>query len=78
MTRGRPPICIHCGSSHSSPKGSRRTKYLGIRRIRLCRDCGRKFTPRHQKIETPVESEKAPDSAEGLPAVADTDSIGIA
>jgi len=49
MARGRPPRCIHCGSTHSISKGARRTKTLGIRRIRVCKNCGRKFTPRAQK-----------------------------
>lgn len=49
MTRGRPPTCIHCGSVRSISKGVRKTKGLGDRRLRLCKDCGRKFTPRHQK-----------------------------
>ena len=48
MSRGRPPVCIHCGSSRSIGKGVRRTKRWGNRRIRVCKDCGRKFTPRHQ------------------------------
>jgi hypothetical protein len=49
MARGRPPVCIHCGSHRSISKGKRRTKTLGDRRLRVCKDCGRKFTPRHQK-----------------------------
>lgn len=52
MTRGRPPRCIHCRSTNSIAKGYRRTKYQGVRRIRVCRDCGRKFTPRNQKAMT--------------------------
>jgi hypothetical protein len=50
MERGRPPVCIHCGSTHSVRKGHRRTKAMGIRQIRRCKDCGRKFTPRNQKV----------------------------
>ena len=49
MPRGRPPVCIHCGSHESVSKGVRRTKQMGIRRIRRCKKCGRKFTPRNQK-----------------------------
>lgn len=55
MTRGRPAKCIHCGSDRSISKGYRRTKALGVRRIRVCRDCGRKFTPRNQKAMTDEE-----------------------
>ena len=42
-------MCIHCKSSRSIRKGLRRTKQLGIRQIRQCLDCGRKFTPKRQK-----------------------------
>lgn len=57
MKRGRPPVCIHCGSSNSRRKGLRKTKQLGVRQIRLCKDCGRKFTPRHQLPRGPAEPE---------------------
>ena len=50
MTKGRPPTCIFCGGTESVGKGVRRTKTLGLRRIRLCKACGRKFTPRNQKL----------------------------
>ena len=49
MTRGRPPKCPFCRASQSIGKGYRRTKTLGLRRVRQCRQCGRKFTPRYQK-----------------------------
>lgn len=62
MTRGRPPVCIHCGSSRSVRKGLRRTKQLGLRQIRMCKDCQRKFTPRHQGPRGPAE----PQGAEGI------------
>ena len=60
MLHGRPPRCIHCGSKRSSRKGLRRTKGLGIRQIRKCKDCGRKFTPKNQKRvdEMPTESKE--------------------
>ena len=32
-----------------SQQGDPKDKDLGIRRIRRCKDCGRKFTPRNQK-----------------------------
>lgn len=52
---GRPFKCPYCGSEgRSIGKGYRRTKTQGIRRIRLCKACGRKFTPQHQKpLEAP-------------------------
>jgi ribosome-binding protein aMBF1 (putative translation factor) len=28
---------------------------MGVRRIRVCKDCGRKFTPRNQKAMTDEE-----------------------
>lgn len=43
-------MCIHCGSSLSICRGLRRTKQLGVRQIRQCKKCGRKFTPRHQRL----------------------------
>jgi hypothetical protein len=51
MARGRPFKCPYkgCGSTKSSSKGTRVTKSLGIRKIRVCKDCGRKFTPQNQK-----------------------------
>ena len=52
MPRGRPVKCIHCGSTDTTTKGSRHTKTMGIRRIRRCRSCGRRFTPKHQKNNT--------------------------
>lgn len=54
---GRPYKCP-CGSHNTVSKGKRITKTMGVRRIRLCRDCGRKFTPVHQKPE-PVETAAA-------------------
>lgn len=46
---GRPFKCP-CGSSDNTAKGFRRTKALGKRQIRLCRACGKKFTPKSQKL----------------------------
>jgi len=45
----RPYKCIHCGSHRTVCKGFRKTKTMGKRRLRLCKDCGRKFTPRNQQ-----------------------------
>ena len=55
MGRGRPPRCPSCGESRSVSKGKRVTKTLGVRRIRLCKACGKKFTPRTQKPIDPAE-----------------------
>lgn len=49
MPRGRPVKCIHCGSTDTTSKGARHTKTMGIRKIRRCKSCGRRFTPKHQK-----------------------------
>lgn len=55
MFVGRPYKCPFCGSSENSGKGVRRTKLLGPRRIRRCKGCRRKFTPRSQKPISIVE-----------------------
>lgn len=53
---GRPYKCPFCGACRSISKGVRKTKLLGVRRLRVCRACGRKFTPRHQKsVVSPVD-----------------------
>jgi hypothetical protein len=46
---GRPYKCPYCGATGSVSKGVRKTKTMGERRLRLCKACGRKFTPRNQK-----------------------------
>lgn len=72
MGRGRPPQCVHCGSTDSISKGVRRTKTMGERRLRVCKGCGRKFTPRHQVMRAesaapqPGEAQ-SPDEAAGTP-----------
>ena len=49
---GRPYTCPWCGTSSSIKKGFLKTKTMGKRRIRLCKACGRKFTPKcQQRIE---------------------------
>ena len=52
MPRGRPCKCPYekCGSTDTVSKGVRITKTLGIRKIRRCKSCGRKFTPKNQKL----------------------------
>ena len=46
---GRPYTCPWCGAPSSIKKGFRKTKTMGKRRIRLCKACGRKFTPHYQQ-----------------------------
>jgi len=46
---GRPHVCPYCKAVKSVSKGIRKTKTMGDRCIRLCKACGRKFTPKHQK-----------------------------
>lgn len=69
---GRPYVCPYCGANKSVSKGVRKTKTMGDRRIRLCKACGRKFTPKNQKpmdaiekkpAETSIESSEAPKPA---------------
>ncbi len=54
MARGRPAKCPSCGGG-SINKGFRKTKTMGKRRIKLCKICGRKFTPKNQKPFQPME-----------------------
>ena len=66
----RPYKCPWCGESgRSVSKGVRKTKTMGNRRIKLCKACGRKFTPKNQKpaelaeekaVESHSESDEAP------------------
>jgi len=51
VARGRPFKCPYpgCGSSNTISKGVRKTKTMGVRRLRYCKDCRRKFTPQNQK-----------------------------
>lgn len=44
---GRPFKCP-CGSTDTVSKGIRRNKTVGDRRVRRCKACGRKFTPKNQ------------------------------
>jgi transcription elongation factor Elf1 len=50
MPRGRPFKCPYCDSTNTVSKGVRKTKAIGIRKLRLCKSCDRKFTPRKQKL----------------------------
>jgi transcriptional regulator NrdR family protein len=50
MARGRPFICPYCKTAGKNVrKGFRQTKLLGLRKIRYCKNCKRKFTPKNQK-----------------------------
>ena len=61
---GRPHTCPYCGVvGKSVSKGVRRTKTMGDRRIRFCKACHRKFTPKNQKQVDAKEGEA--DSAVG-------------
>ena len=69
MARGRPHSCPYCNSTKTICKGWRITKYQGNRRIKFCKSCGRKFTPKNQKpvelteekvVEANVKPDKAP------------------
>jgi len=50
---GRPHKCPYCESTDSVSKGSRKTKTLGDRKIRRCKACHRKFTPKNQSSADP-------------------------
>ena len=51
VARGRPFKCPYadCGSTDTISKGVRKTKTMGVRKLRYCRSCKRKFTPQNQK-----------------------------
>ena len=57
MPAGRPHKCPYCGSTTTASKGARKTKTMGIRRIRRCKDCRRKFTPKNQPAAQPEARE---------------------
>jgi len=62
MARGRPWKCPYCGSTQTTCKGVRQTKTQGVRRIRYCTNCKRKFTPKNQKIVEEQQAEKQPEN----------------
>ena len=59
---GRPYKCPKCGSNETVSKGVRKTKLLGVRRLRRCKACGRKFTPKYQKPADDPEDHEAASS----------------
>jgi len=69
---GRPYTCPWCRATTSVSKGVRRTKTMGQRRIRRCKSCGRKFTPKNQK---PSESDGPEFVAEAQPELQPDQSV---
>jgi len=66
---GRPHTCPYCRAvGKSVSKGVRRTKTMGDRRIRFCKACKRKFTPKNQKQVDPHEEKAGSAAAEPAPA----------
>ena len=82
MPRGRPFKCPYdgCGSTTTVSKGARTTKSMGVRKIRLCKGCGRKFTPKNQKPDQieGVQTEVSQNDVAGVVALEDpvTTNIG--
>jgi hypothetical protein len=76
MPRGRPHKCPYdgCGSTTTVSKGARITKSMGVRKIRLCKSCGRKFTPKNQKPEQveEIKTEAAQNDVAAVVAPEDT------
>lgn len=68
--RGRKAKCIWCGSGRTIGKGIRRTVTLGNRTIRLCRECGRRFTVGRARVQPAKVIEHDPKPTE--PDYADT------
>ena len=72
MPRGRPYKCpyVGCDSTNTVSKGSRKTKSMGVRKIRLCKRCGRKFTPKNQKTDQidEIQTEAGQDEVAGVVA----------
>ena len=49
MTRGRPALCPYCRSTEIISKGYRKTVTMGLRKLRLCKSCERRFTKGEKK-----------------------------
>jgi len=62
MPRGRPFKCPYCGSQNTTRKGVRHTRTQGIRRLRYCTNCKRKFTPKNQKLAEEQHIEEQPEN----------------
>jgi len=63
---GRPFKCPYCGSHQTVSKGVRVTKTMGKRKLRRCKKCKRKFTPRNQ-VTNMVKDEKIPQESSESP-----------
>jgi hypothetical protein len=73
---GRPYKCPYCQQSESVGKGVRKTKTMGDRRIRLCKGCGRKFTPKNQKAASDENVAAEPGHGGGTAVHATTLPVG--
>ncbi len=82
MARGRPFKCPYgCDSANTVSKGVRKTKTMGVRRIRLCKNCGRKFTPKNHKViqaveQNTTETDAEPDGVTDSGSIAAPDEAG--
>jgi transposase-like protein len=54
MKRGRKAHCLYCKSKRTIGRGYRPTVTLGRRSLRVCKDCGRKFTVGRLNVATSV------------------------
>ena len=69
MPAGRPHKCPYCGGTDTASKGARKTKTMGLRKIRRCKGCGRKFTPKGRKLTlTEAPGPVQPGSPESVEA----------
>ena len=59
MARGRPIKCVYCGG-RTIAKGNRKTQTMGLRPLRKCKQCGRRFT----YVKKPPKASSAPREAE--------------
>lgn len=71
---GRPFKCPYCGSSDNVNKGVRKTKTMGLRKIRRCKNCRRKFTPRSQQPAADEIGCTGPASANAISTAENSDS----
>jgi hypothetical protein len=77
MPRGRPFKCPYegCESTNTVSKGARTTKSMGVRKIRLCKGCGRKFTPKNQMTAQVEEIQTEATENEVTSVVASEDPV---
>jgi hypothetical protein len=61
MKRGRKPICLYCKSKRTISKGYRPTVTIGRRSLRVCKDCGRKFTVGRTQVVAAAVGVAAPE-----------------